>query len=472
VDTPNPLTVFLSHSHRDKAAARRLARQLGAHGFRVWLDERELQVGAALGATLRGHIEAADLVVVVATSASARSAWVAMELDHARAHGRPIVPFLVDRVADAEPFRDHLGIEVASPQDFGAAARRLIEGAARAFDRAMPPPDARALEAGLRAVAAEERALEPLVLGCLDGAGLHTGVADGAYAAAFHPLDYALDALYALRPNREYATIAAYGFARAGAGVEALRQWVASSGDGGTPLAVALDATLDPVLIPSAIELLQRCDPPNNQALYGFIDRNADRLDSAQRRAVLRLVTWPVRGPERFGDVLGAVALRHFPDAAELTAMWARWIGDGQFDGDPMKPSALAHELAMVRREGLRGWEPVEDALRRHVRDLLRRAPDATKVTAALDHLCANADAGNAVAAAIVDEMTGISGTAEWDRWREEDREAAEEMACHVTAHVTQALGARDWEEALREAERCHEIDTQLRARRARGREG
>ena len=45
MDSELTVTVFLSHSHRDKVVARRLLRELGARCFRVWLDEREILLG-------------------------------------------------------------------------------------------------------------------------------------------------------------------------------------------------------------------------------------------------------------------------------------------------------------------------------------------------------------------------------------------------------------------------------------------
>src|SRR4051794_31549419 len=96
-----PPGVFLSHSHRDKPAARRLARELRPYGFPVWIDEAELRLGAELNATLRARIEESDVVVVVASTASAKSTWVALEVQHAQANGKTVVPFYVDAVESA-----------------------------------------------------------------------------------------------------------------------------------------------------------------------------------------------------------------------------------------------------------------------------------------------------------------------------------------------------------------------------------
>ena len=65
---PSP-TVFISYSHLDKVVARRLLRELTAHGVKAWLDERELRVGVALTSSIRAHIEAADALLVIASQA-------------------------------------------------------------------------------------------------------------------------------------------------------------------------------------------------------------------------------------------------------------------------------------------------------------------------------------------------------------------------------------------------------------------
>ena len=132
--------------------------------------------------------------------------------------------------------------------------------------------------------------------------------------------DYAVNALFELKPNSHMAYHAASTFCGAGAGVRALSTWISSTGDGDLPLVQALGTFLEPALIPTGIKLLTICNPPNNHALYMFISRNSAQLEDAQRRSVVRLVTWPVRtDTSRLGDVLGWVASKHFPDALEFS---------------------------------------------------------------------------------------------------------------------------------------------------------
>lgn len=455
-------TLFLSHSHSDKRVTRRLVRLLTAHGVKVWIDERELRLGAALTSSLRTQIQAANMLLVVASEASAVSEWVGLELEFARGQGKPVVPFFIEPVAGKERFRDSLGIDAISPQAFADAVDGLVRDLFLSFDLEPQPADPAVLTAGLRDLAREEPDLEPLISGCLDAKGLHQENMDAVYKAAFHPLDHALNALFDLMPNSVIAYHAAYGFRFAGAGARALFSWIAVTGDGELPLVTAVGSNrLEPALIETAIKLLRACVPPNNHALYQFISHNATQLDQEQRRSVLRLVTWPVRDvPDRLADVLGRVALEHFPDAVEIQQMWSRWIQSGAFDG---QPSLLAHHLAEAHKERLPGWERVNESLRAHVRRCLRSGNEA-KVYAAVEHVRATADAGAPVLDSLLQEMLGVSGTAEWNEWRKHDRDTAERMGWYVFAFAEEAAGDRDWLRALENARRTFEFE-ELRRR-------
>jgi len=466
MDTKPTVTVFISYSHRDKVVARRLLRELGARGFRVWLDERDLRLGAALTTTIREQIEACDVVLVIASAASADSSWVGMELEHARAHGRPIVPLLVEPVADRGPFHDHKGVEVPSPQAFGRAVLVLMRGVMQAFDRELPAADLAALETGLQALVLEERALEPLVVGCLDGEGVNRQHQKSVFGASFHALDHALNALMELRPTHSIAQVAAEGFATVGAGYDALRRWIERSGDGGMPLVFAVGDRLDRTLLAPALDLLGACSPPNNHALYNFIHRNADQIDAPTRRVALHLVTWPRRGPDRLGDTLGRVALEHFPDAADVRDMWVHWIYDGQFDGKPGSPGDLARELGIAHERKLQGWGPVQDALRNHVRGLLRK-PSRERVWTAIHHLQANADERTPVVNRLARELEGVSATAEWEHWAKDDPQSVEVMRWYVHTHARESQGNRDWLKAIEDAERVIAFEKERKARLA-----
>jgi hypothetical protein len=462
-------SLFLSHSHQDRQVARRVARRLITHHVRVWLDERELRLGTALTASIRQHIQEANVLLVVASHASATSAWVGLEMDFAREHGKPIVPLFIDPLDTHERFRDHKGLDATSPQEFADKVHTLLGELHAALDLETPAADPGLLTAELRQVAKEEPALAPLIAGCLASEGLYPDNMGGVYGSSFHPLDEALNALLDLMPNERIALHAAYGFHKAGAGTRALASWIGKTGDGDSPLVTAVGEKLSSHLIPVAIKLLAQCDPANNRALYMFIDRNAVQLDQAQRQAVLGLVTWPIRrDTSRFAHVLGWVASRHFPEASELSRMWARWIHDGSFDGEPNSPEDLAGYLADAHKEELTGWEPVHEALRSHVRSFLRSG-DRDKVVLAMDHVRAAADHSAPVLPLLLREAQGVSGTAEWKQWAEREPDAAEWSRWYVHEVSEQAVGERDWLRALKGTEQMVEFDKSRRRRLAEG---
>lgn len=444
---PRP-TVFLSHSHIDKRVARRLVRRLTAHGIKVWIDDRELRIGTTLSSSIRTQIQGVDVVLVVASQASAVAKWVGMELECAREYDKDVIPLFIESVADHERFRDYLGVDATSPQAFADVVHSVMCDLYRTFDRELPQPDPAVLSAELRALVKEEPDLAPLILGCLDSEGLPQESMDTAFNAPFHPLDEALNALLDVMPTKRIASHAAYGFCRAGAGTRALSSWIKATGDGDLPFVSAVGKRLDPALINTAITLLGSCDPPNNHALYEFIHHNAVQLDQKQHRAVLRLVTWPQReDTSRFADVLGWVALRQYPDAVEIRQMWVRWITTGSFDGTPHSTRDLARYLANANKEELRGWEDVNKAVRDHVRAYLR-SRDRNKVVIAADHIQAAADTGAPVLESLLFEAEGVSCTSGWEQWSKRDPETAELMEWYVFEVSKEARGDRNWRRA------------------------
>ena len=455
---PTP-TAFLSYSHLDKNVARRLVRRLSAYGISVWFDERELRVPARLTPSIRYQIEEAEVLLVIASLPSTRSTWVGKELDFAAKHGTEIIPLFIEPVNKHRRFRDHLGIDVTCRQTFADLIDGLVRDLFVSCGLECPAVNPVILTAGLRDLADEEPDLAPLILGCLDSEGLHQDNMETVYTAGFHALDEALNALLELMPISRIAYHAAYGFYKAGAGVRALSSWISATGDGGLPLVTAVGTTLAPMLIPTAIQLLTNCNPPNNHATYQFIHHNATQLNDVQRRSVIRLVTWPIRtDTSRLGDVLGWVALQQFPNSIEIQRMWTRWVHDGAFDGEPSSPKTLANYLADAHKNRQSGWEAVDKALTSHVRSCLRSG-DRVRVFAATCHISAAADAGAPVLAALLREAEGVSGTSEWHDWEARDPDVSELMKWYVFEVAREATHDRDWLSAWNRAKHMVEYE-------------
>ncbi len=190
--------------------------------------------------------------------------------------------------------------------------------------------------------------------------------------------------------------------------------------------------------IDTAIQAFGACDPPDNRALADFIERHAAQLTTPQRQAVLRLVTWPVRGPGQGGADLGMAALTHFVDSDEVAATWSRWIRGGAFDGTPCAPAELARHLVEAQRQQVAGHERLDEALRTHVRASLRSG-DAGRINTALTHLEVCARAGASIAGALVREAHGATGSAEWKAWTDREPEEAARLRTDVEQVADQA---------------------------------
>ena len=91
------------------------------------------------------------------------------------------------------------------------------------------------------------------------------------------------------------------------------------------------------------------------------------------------------------------------------------------------------------------------------------RSADKSKVVIAIDHVEATADAGAPVLDALLREANGVSGTAEWNTWRESDPEAAELMGWYLFHVAEEAAGDRNWLRALKDAKKMVEFEKERR---------
>jgi hypothetical protein len=73
--------VFLSHSHKDKPFARRLAADLRNAGHSVWTDEAEINIGDSLIGKIRAGLDQVDFVAALLSATSVKSPWVEKELE-------------------------------------------------------------------------------------------------------------------------------------------------------------------------------------------------------------------------------------------------------------------------------------------------------------------------------------------------------------------------------------------------------
>jgi TolB-like protein/Flp pilus assembly protein TadD len=143
--TAPPRAIFLSYSHDDAAAARRIAETLRAAGIEVWFDEKELRGGDAWDQKIRQQIRdcALFLPIVSQNTQRRREGYFRLEWHLAEERSRLIArgtPFLVPVAVDDVPERTALVPEVflsvqwtrlrdgEAPAAFGARLRQLLAG--------------------------------------------------------------------------------------------------------------------------------------------------------------------------------------------------------------------------------------------------------------------------------------------------------------------------------------------------------
>ena len=115
--------VFISHAHEDRAHAEALASWLEDEGWTVWWDT-EILAGSAYRAAIEDELDAANCVVVLWSTDSARSHWVADEAQ-AGAERDILLPVRIDGTSIPLGFRQIQAVRM--PHLFAAGTPEMSE---------------------------------------------------------------------------------------------------------------------------------------------------------------------------------------------------------------------------------------------------------------------------------------------------------------------------------------------------------
>ncbi|MEO1166300.1 MAG: toll/interleukin-1 receptor domain-containing protein [Chloroflexota bacterium] len=88
--------IFISYSTKDAAYAYRLADDLQARGFNVWIDNAKLRSSENWWESIVRALRAADAVIVIMSPHSRASRWVQREVTPADNWEKPTFPLLLD----------------------------------------------------------------------------------------------------------------------------------------------------------------------------------------------------------------------------------------------------------------------------------------------------------------------------------------------------------------------------------------
>ena len=97
------MKVFISHSSKDKWAARRIRDDLERLGCKTFLDERDIATGDTLDESIQSHLIECEDFLLLLSPASVQSEWVLIELGGALALKKRIVPILLYVSANEAP---------------------------------------------------------------------------------------------------------------------------------------------------------------------------------------------------------------------------------------------------------------------------------------------------------------------------------------------------------------------------------
>jgi hypothetical protein len=125
------INVFLSHSSKDRAFARKLADELITNGINVWIDEAELRVGDSLIDKIGNAINKADFIAVILSPNSVSSNWVQKELALAlskefASKKVKVLPILKEPCEIPHFLQDKLYADFTSPEDFVVPFSKLL----------------------------------------------------------------------------------------------------------------------------------------------------------------------------------------------------------------------------------------------------------------------------------------------------------------------------------------------------------
>lgn len=89
------MKIFISHSSKDKWAAKRIADDIANLGATTFLDEKDIRTGQSLDDSIKKNLKESDDFLILLSPSSLKSEWVLIELGGALALEKRIVPILL-----------------------------------------------------------------------------------------------------------------------------------------------------------------------------------------------------------------------------------------------------------------------------------------------------------------------------------------------------------------------------------------
>lgn len=126
--TLSSYVVFISHSSKDLWIATVIAGKIEAVGGKCWLDEKDLEGGDIIAADIISGIDACHEAIVLVSSHSVQSQWVAFEIGGVRAQHKRVTPILNNiNPEDMGPMKDVKAINLNDIERFLSQLKKRID---------------------------------------------------------------------------------------------------------------------------------------------------------------------------------------------------------------------------------------------------------------------------------------------------------------------------------------------------------
>ena len=137
------MKIFISHSSKDKWAARRISEDIEGLGVATFLDEKDIKTGVSIDTSIKQHLAECDDFLIILSPASIRSEWVLIELGGAMALGKNVIPILLYVGANDIPQAINLRL-ARDINDVGQYYFELSEQLGKAIPSKKPSPKKKA----------------------------------------------------------------------------------------------------------------------------------------------------------------------------------------------------------------------------------------------------------------------------------------------------------------------------------------
>lgn len=443
--------VFLSHSWRDKALARRVARRLRHRGVEVWIDESEMQVGDQLSDRLIKAIQESKWLLVLVTPDAMKSKWIACELSVARktTPAPAIIPLITESGLLWDLIDDHLGVDIFDPltieDRFDQLSRIILDGP-------IALPDVGMLDHDLAEIGKEAPELQGLI------SALMTERVTIAQTAAVcltddlrHPAETALISLYersSFQGRYVISLVAASFYLRLGIGYPVLRRHISDVPIDADEISAMFFHLGDKVTrvqdFEGVFRLFELAKIPPDLAFNSFVQQNFDRFNERQKARTVEFAVTPPRGPKSFAIDLGFELLSRMPTNSALKTLWFFWINDycfggllgGASEGDIGTFYACMNE---AKSKGLVQFDHIIDHFRSRFRALLR-SRDFAKINEAIQLLVVAIQRNYTDKAGLSKEVMNAVYSAEWDQSCKGD-----ELSTSIEKLAAAAVGEGDF---------------------------